>query len=226
MPRTQASALAAEIRRDIISGALAPGTRLRTKSLADRYGTSAIPVREALSRLASSGLVIAEDQRGFFVPLISARELRELTTLRETLETRALRESIAAGDINWETNLVTTHHRLSRLPEYSSTAGMTGFAEDWDIAHRAFHHALLAACSSSWLMQLVNLLSEQINRYRHLSALRGRADRNVPAEHQAIFDAAMAHDSDRACEILVAHILKTESLALAVIENRGYRDST
>ncbi|WZB63375.1 GntR family transcriptional regulator [Achromobacter xylosoxidans] len=70
--RTAASALANDIRADIISGHLPPGGRLRIKELCERYGSGAIPLREALSRLATSGFVVAEDQRGFRVADVSA----------------------------------------------------------------------------------------------------------------------------------------------------------
>ena len=80
--RTAASALANDIRADIISGHLPPGGRLRIKELCERYGSGAIPLREALSRLATSGFVVAEDQRGFRVADVSAAELTDITDTR------------------------------------------------------------------------------------------------------------------------------------------------
>jgi len=70
-PRTMASALADSLRGDIIKGVHAPGAKLAIKELCQRYDAGAIPMREALSRLATSGLVVAQDQRGFRVADVS-----------------------------------------------------------------------------------------------------------------------------------------------------------
>ena len=73
--RTMASVLADTILRDIVSGALAPGSKLKIRELADRYQAGVIPLREAVSRLAMSGFVEAEDQRGFRVTPVSRADL-------------------------------------------------------------------------------------------------------------------------------------------------------
>src|SRR5437868_3130590 len=76
--RTLASILTESIRSDIITGALQPGLRLKLRELAERYQAGVNPLREALSRLALSGFVEAEDQRGFRVTGMSEAELRDL----------------------------------------------------------------------------------------------------------------------------------------------------
>src|SRR5260370_10681967 len=167
-PRTQTSALVDRLRRDIVAGTLAPGAKLKISELAVNYGAGMIPTREALARLSSSGLVIAEDQRGFRVAPVSIEELQDLGALRRTLETRALAESLERGDVEWEASLIAAHHRMSRLTRRDA-GGAPGFLQDWDEAHVEFHRALLGACRSPWLMQFVRTLGEQMNRYRHLS---------------------------------------------------------
>lgn len=217
--KSQVVALIAHLRRDIIAGRLAPGSRLKIAEIAERYETGVIPTREALSRLVSSGLVIANEQRGFRVAPISSEELQDLASLRKSLETRALRESMQNAGIEWETRLIGAHHRMSRLPLLSDVD--VGFAQEWVNAHREFHLALLSGCKSKWLMQFVDVLSDQMNRYRHLSTRNpGDSVRDVPSEHKALLDAALARDVEAACELLVEHFSITEANVLNALRER------
>jgi len=219
--RTQTSQVAVQLRRDIVAGILPPGAKLKISDLAQRYGVGVIPTREALSRLATSGLVVAEDQRGFRVAPVSREELRDLASLRRTLETRALRESLQRGGVEWEAQLIAAHHRLSRAAPRGSD-GYLAFNEAWDAAHIAFHQALLSACASRWLMQFVDVLSEQMNRYRHISTYSDHApQRDVSAEHEQLLRAALARDAELASQLLETHFLQTEADALSALAAQG-----
>ena len=220
-----ASTLATGIRSDIISGTLSPGSKLRIKELCERYGAGAIPMREALSRLATSGFVIAEDQRGFRVSDVSAQELTDITETRVHVECEALRQSVRNGGLDWEEKLIGAHYRLSRLPMLAS--GGLGLDPEWESAHVAFHAALLSGCTSKWLKSLSDLLRDQTARYRNLSvaappkllkgpkARRAAPARDVAAEHQQMVEAALARDADRACALLAEHFRATTQLVLA-----------
>jgi len=107
----------ARMRADVIFGELAPAARLRMDELRARYGVSVPTLREALSRLASEGLVVAEDQRGFAVAPISDANLRELAGLRTLIEVHALERSFQAGDTEWKAQVVAAHHKLSRIEQ-------------------------------------------------------------------------------------------------------------
>ena len=76
------------------------------------YGVGIGTLREILSRLAAEGFVLAEGQRGFEVPPVTAQNLRELAELRLLLESHALAQSFAAGDMEWEGRVVAAHHKL------------------------------------------------------------------------------------------------------------------
>lgn len=219
--RTNASVLADSIRADIIKGVLAPDSKLGVKDLCERYAAGHIPMREALSRLATSGFVIAEDRRGFRVSSVSVEELSDITDTRCYVECEALRRAIEQGGLDWEERVMATHFRLSRLTMYAADA--SGVDPEWERAHVAFHAALLSASGSKWLQTLSDLLREQTARYRHLSVspryqLGGdptsEAHRDVLAEHRAIFDAVLARDATRACELLRQHFQATAELVL------------
>ena len=218
-----ASTLAAGIRQDIIKGMLEPGARLRIRELCDRYAAGAIPMREALSRLAMTGFVVAEDQRGFRVSVISPSELNDITDTRIYIETEALRRSIANGGMDWEERILATHHRLTRLQTHLlPTDSRAAVYPAWASAHNAFHAALLDACGSTWLQNLAELLRDQTERYRNLAVQRdalltrrrGRPVRNIPAEHKAILDAALSRDAPLACALLASHFRATSASAL------------
>lgn len=213
--RTAASALASDIRADIIKGALAPGMRLRIRDLCERYDSGAIPLREALSRLATGGFVVAEDQRGFRVADVSEQELEDITETRVHVECQALRRSIAQGGLDWEERLAGAHHRLSRLNML--TPDGHGLADDWEQAHSAFHSALIGGSGSKWLNTVAELLRDQTARYRHLSAYateREGAVRDVGAEHRELLNAAIGRDTDRATALLAEHLRSTTRLLL------------
>src|SRR5215213_2232863 len=98
------------LRTDILFGHLPPGGRLRLDAISRRYGASVSTMRELLNRLASEGLIVAEGQRGFEVAPVSPREFREIGALRLLLETHAIIQSFAAGDLDWEARVVAAHY--------------------------------------------------------------------------------------------------------------------
>ncbi len=113
------------LRADILFGRRLPSSRLQVNEIAEAYGVSLSVVREAVTRLASEDLVESAPQRGFRVRPISVDHLQDLTWVRVQLETLALRESIAKGDVAWESALVAAHHRLSATPTSWRTAPAT-----------------------------------------------------------------------------------------------------
>lgn len=212
--QTMASTLFEAIRSDIMRGDLAPGARLKIQDLAERYGAGSIPVREALSRLATSGFVDARDQRGFSVRQVSASELLDLNRMRQLLESIAVRDALEHGNLAWESRVLGAHHRMSRLNQFSNTGAQTLNVE-WEAAHDEFHEAIVSACSSPWLLEFIEVVRLQSARYRHISVrAKPTADRDVKGEHQAILDAVLARNADLAIERLCAHFTKSTTNAL------------
>src|SRR6266702_6405429 len=87
-----------DLRADLLSCRIAPGSRLKVQELCDRLSVSLGAIREALSRLTSEGLVVAEPQRGFRAAPISAEDLLDLTKTRIQIDTICLKRAIACGD--------------------------------------------------------------------------------------------------------------------------------
>ncbi len=210
---TVASSVYDRIRLDILTGNLRPGEKLRSEFLRGRYNAGISPVREALNRLATERLVCREDQRGFHVAGVSKAGLLELTNTRCWLEEIAMRQSIEHGGEAWEEQIVLAYHRLSRTPR-SSDETTYAFNPKWEKLHREFHNAVIAACGSHWLLGFCEQLVDQADRYRQLAAAVSYPKRNERNEHQALMEAALDRDADRAVEVQRAHIRKTADIVL------------
>ena len=200
------------IKRDIIFGDLAPGSKLKLDGLRERYQASMSTLRETLNRLASEGFVDALDQRGFFVTPISREDLIEITNLRVLLECHALRLSIANGDTDWEGSLVAAHHKL-HLTEQKMRAGQEHHREDWKRYDWEFHLALIGACGSQNLLSLHAVLYDKYLRYQMI-VLTYRGEEAI-REHRKLFDAALSRDIETAVETLKIHIEKAPQNSLA-----------
>jgi GntR family carbon starvation induced transcriptional regulator len=218
---TLASAAYARLRSDIIAGGFVGGAKLRIRQLCERYGVGLSPVREALNRLTRDGLVVQSDLHGFSVAPLGVDELEELTRTRCWLNERALRESIAHGDAAWEEAIVLAHHRLSRVPRWNGEGDEATVNPDWEIAHRAFHSALIAACGSRWLVNYCEHLFDVADRYRYLSRTPVARRSRGPDEHVAIMQATLARGADRAVELLNTHFRKTAEHCRSVLLERS-----
>lgn len=204
--RSRTSETYARIREDVICGKLRPGAKLKIEQLARALDVGATPVREALSYLAADGLVMREDQRGFRVAAISASEFEELLYVRCVVEERALRLAIERGGADWEEKIVLARHRLQAAPKAADGAA------EWERRHRDFHLALNDACGSSILLRLCGQFFDENNRYRYLSRASAGESRDVAAEHEAIAEATLARDADRAAALLLDHYRRTGDL--------------
>jgi GntR family transcriptional regulator, carbon starvation induced regulator len=213
---TLASDITEELRRDIISGSLAPGGKIRLRQVAERFGVGMSPVREALNRLARDRLVNQSDLRGFRVAPISADELDELMRARCWLNETGLRESIKRGGAVWEEAVLLSFHRLSRVPDRlpePARAGNAAMNPQWEAAHRVFHRSLLEACGSRWIVEFCDQLFDVADIYRHVARASPLASSREPVdEHRAIMEAAIARDADRAVDLLNRHFLHTVTL--------------
>ncbi|MGY0021435.1 GntR family transcriptional regulator [Streptomyces sp. YJ-C3] len=214
--QTRAGAVYAAIREEIFQGTLRPGQRLRLVELAGRFGVSQSVVREALTRLSEQDLVVAAPQQGFRVVTLSRAHLDELTDARIEIESLVLRRSITRGDIQWESEVVAAHHRLSAtLPLRAD--GLQN--DDWFAAHERFHQALLEGCGNDRLLSVAMSLRDAATVYRRWSVpVAHDVTRDVAGEHRALMEAALARDADKAAGLLAAHLDRTASALRAVVE--------
>lgn len=209
---TRADIVFARLRSDILTGGFEPDSRLGFAELSERYDASTGVLREALPRLVEQGLATSEPQLGFRVISVSVERLAELVEARVALETLMTRMAIEAGGIEWETEVVATHHALARTP------GLTGtnVTREWMTAHDAFHLAIVRGAGNHYLFETTSRLRAVAEVYRCWS-LPGQelVHRDVPQEHREIMQAVLDRDAPMAVALTERHIRRTAEILIA-----------
>jgi DNA-binding GntR family transcriptional regulator len=188
--RTSTSQVVEALRQMILSRSLAPGMRIDMNELAQQFGVSIVPVREALARLQSSGLVRIIPHRGVFVEALSVDELIDIYTVRELLEEHAAQvatNQLRDEDTEQMAQIAGQMERIAATQQYDS------FLE----LNRSFHFALYRAAHRRTLLQIIDQLWDRSTRYRHLQlyAIPDRAQTSQ-FETRAILVAAQRRDAD------------------------------
>ncbi|TNF56427.1 MAG: FCD domain-containing protein [Burkholderiales bacterium] len=210
----------ARMRRDVLIGNFAAGTKLKVDELQKAYGVSSSPLREALSRLAQEGLVRADERRGFRVAPLSATDLVDITRMRIMLDVPALKDAIREGKDDWEANIVAAFHRLEKI-ESRLSDGPVVLDEEWSALHRGFHMSLIAACPSQRQLAWSASLFDQAERYRRFSARYRKTLKRKSAEHRRIMEATLQRDSTTACTLLKEHIQSTLQNVEAILQSQA-----
>jgi DNA-binding GntR family transcriptional regulator len=203
---TIASQLVDRLREAIVCGQLEAGAKINLERARESFAVSLSPLREALARLISDGLVLFEDNRGYRVAPVSLSNLEEITQLREEFETLALGQAIAVADARWEGDVMRALHCLNRTPR---DAAVPETLERWEALHREFHLTLIAGCRMPLLLGFCRVLLNLNDRYRRTFLPATSGDRNVAFEHSEIAQGAVARDAEFACERLREHIHRT-----------------
>lgn len=215
---TATEAALRHLKRDIMSGALAPDSRLKMRELKVRYGIGASPMREALAQLTAEGFVRQCAQKGFRVPPVSTEELIDITKTRQLVEGEALRLAIRHADAAWEEEIVASFHVLERVIErYKAGNDDRDYFED---RHHRFHRALIAACPLQAMREFCDDLYVRKTRYRRLLSTYGFSSKEVIAEHRLLMDAVLARDVSRAQRAIRAHIGITADVIAEVLRRR------
>jgi DNA-binding GntR family transcriptional regulator len=200
------STLVDALREAILDGRLAPGTRLVQEELAARYGTSRIPLREALRRLEGEGLVRTTHNRGAVVRPLSPKDVADLYDVRLALETLAVRRAAARlADLREPTGTG------SRLAAQAASAGDLPALFHLD---RDFHASITAESDNEHLVGLLDAQWSQIMRVMHAYLSSAGYPANVWRDHARIA-ADIAHgDGDGAASHLHAHLTSSRDSIL------------
>jgi DNA-binding GntR family transcriptional regulator len=208
-----------QIRADIIACRLMPNERLRFETLRERYGMGTSPIREALMRLEAEGLVELEQNKGFRVSEVSHENLVDLMRTRIEIEEIALRWSLERGSVDWEADLLSAFHRLSRQSKIDPAKSGV-ISDGWWKAHADFHAALVAGCGAPTLLTIRNRLFEQADRYVALSIMSKGPVRDDVGEHRQLMRAALNRDIEKALDLNRAHINRTLEKVSASLAHR------
>lgn len=210
-----------QMRTDILEGNIEPESKLSIAILAPRYGSSAAPVREALSRLAAEGLVTRRGQRGYWAAPISAEEFVEVSRLREMLEVDAFKQSIRLGDLDWEATIAGARHRELAVRAQSINTDDQVLARTRE--NRRFHMALISACPSQWQLRFISTLYDQGERFRRLALNHAAPEaRDAKDDHQELMNAAFLRDEKTATALLRQHIRSSNEKVMKTLFPHGY----
>lgn len=188
-----------QLREDILAGRLEPGAELSEVALAREFGTSRGPLREALGRLASEGLVTITPRRGAVVTQLSRQEFIDAYQVREALETLAVRLAVPLMS-----DAEIAH--LRELCELMDRAAREQEVRVFFDTNNSFHEALVRGSRNRKLHEVHRMLVGQMVPYLPRSLeLRGNLQQSV-AEHQAILAAIEERDVKRAAKLLAEHI--------------------
>jgi DNA-binding GntR family transcriptional regulator len=199
--QTKAEFAYQEVRRRVLTGALAPGAVLNQGVLAEQIGISTTPLREALKRLAQEGLVELGAHRDARVTDLTAEEARDLLEVRRALDPLAVRlaaERRTDEDVRAMREAAAGLRALPRDPGHDAL-----------LAHRRFHAALYRASHNVPLVESLDGLWDKTDRYRRLAleverddAERAKKDR----EHAALLDLVVAGDGEEAARLMLEHV--------------------
>ncbi len=213
-------AVGARIRSDIISGVLAPGTKLRETALAKQYAVSRIPVREALRSLEAEGLVESRPYVGSVVapsPIEDAEDLFEIRIVLESATARRAAKRAAAladgeePDPRWRA----VRKEINDILEAGEVVIADGRFEDLAVLNMRFHFAIAELSGSLSLISLLRQISGKIEWLYSLNVSR-RGSRAWP-EHRAILAAIDAGQEATAAELMGEHVGRSRDAYFAMM---------
>lgn len=195
----KAETIAAQISRvlaeRIIAGTIEAGTKLRQDHIAEEFGASHVPVREAFRRLEAQGLAVSEPRRGVRVAGFSMADIREVAEMRAALEVLALRQ--AAPHL--------TKAILDRAEEATRAGDRASDVQAWEEANRSFHRILLTPCAMPRLLNAIDDLHTASARFL-FSGWRAEWEAPTDRDHMAILASLRAGDIESAAAVLGRHV--------------------
>lgn len=186
----------------IMNGHHQPGEPLKIHILKTHYDMGGSPIREALSRLVTTGFVTHEGKTGFKVAGVSESDKRDTYQTFYHIESLALTQAIALGDDAWEANIMSTLHALSKIE--NQPADSVDY-ETWQQRNNDFHRALISGCNSPTLLKFRDQAYLLMERYMRLN-FSGDLNLNH-AEHAELAECVLNRQTVKACGLTKHHVL-------------------
>lgn len=188
-----------ELKLQIMTGKILPGSRMMEVDLAKENDVSRTPVREAIRQLEKEGLVTIKPRKGAYVSEISTRELIE------TLEVFQNMEGLAAYFATFRIK----SDQMRKLKKASKDYDLAVSEENIENAIRYddyFHRIITDSSNNKFLIQMIDTLQERVLRFRHIYHEKFRQSTDMSYEHKRIVKAIEEHDADSAREAACMHI--------------------
>ena len=201
-----------DLRHDIVTMTLAPGTPVLERDITQKYGISRTPVREAVIRLTEEGLLDVVPQSGTFVARIPLALVREALVARRALEGATVRAATAHAS---ESQIMEMRALIQRQQEMADA----GKEEAFHRADEDFHAHIAASGGLPGLWQMIQQVRVQVERYRRLTLPQPGRMGLVVQEHLAVLEEIARRDADAAVERMNEHLDKLQ-LDIAVFRDR------
>ncbi|HET7480203.1 MAG TPA: GntR family transcriptional regulator [Rubrobacteraceae bacterium] len=210
--RTTQSMVASGLRDAILSGVLAGGQPLRQEEIAESFGVSRSPVREALRQLEGEGMVTFIPHRGAVVSELSYHEVEEITEIRVALETMAMSKALPRledDDLERAAEILRRIDREEDLITY------------WSELNWRFHATLFAPAERPRLLALIKAQHDAFERYIRMHLALSEYEK-PQREHYELLELCRKKDTDAVLNLLTRHIEETSELLFTYIkENSG-----
>ncbi|MBO1908128.1 GntR family transcriptional regulator [Microvirga sp. 3-52] len=187
------------LRQAILSGRLAVGAPLRQEKISSELGISRLPVREALRRLDTEGLVVLRPRRGYFVALLDTSEIEELFDIRALLETRA---GYLAAIHRTDTDIKELSEILDSLEQIASVKPLD--VSMFFKTNRLFHQRLFASSKRKHLCRLLGSVQDSVDPYIRMTANISSLEASQQ-DHRDLFEALKAGDGDLVARLCREH---------------------
>ncbi|AFS77231.1 transcriptional regulator, GntR family [Gottschalkia acidurici 9a] len=187
------------LREAILSGKLKPGERVMEVQLAEKLGVSRTPVREAIRKLELEGLLVMIPRKGAYVADVSIKDVLNVLEIRASLE--GLAASLAAERIT-DDEIKELKEKAKEFEQMSKENNKEGMIQK----DTEFHNVLLNASRNDKLVNIVEGLGDQVQRFRVIYFTEYKNDENIKIEHSRIVDAISKRDSEKADEVAQEHI--------------------
>ena len=196
-----------ELKMQILTGAIVPGTRMMEVELAKEIGVSRTPIREAIRKLEKEGLVTIEPRRGAYASQISTEDMVEILEVRQNME--GLAAFFAASRMKPEQLT-----ELKDVSEHYNAAVQAGNMEEMIKHDTRFHRIIVESCNNKILVQMIEQLQELVLRFRYIYYDNFRRAENMPEEHQLILDAIESGNAEAARSAADVHIDRLKELVI------------
>ena len=186
-----------ELKMQILTGKIVPGTRMMEVELAEDMGVSRTPIREAIRKLEKEGLVTIEPRRGAYASQISTKDMVDILEVRQDME--GLAAFFAASRM--------TEEQMAELKKASDSYNIAvseGNTANMIVYDTKFHRIIVESCNNNILVQMIEQLQELVLRFRYIYYDNFRRAENMPEEHRQIMEAIQegrARDARSAADV-------------------------
>jgi len=205
-----------ELKMQILTGKITPGTRMMEVDLAEQMGVSRTPIREAIRKLEKEGLVTIEPRKGAYASQISIKDMVDILEVRQDME----------GLAAYLASLRMTPEQMDALEEISrdyNKAVEEGNMTEMIAKDTAFHNLIVESCNNSILLMMINQLQELVLRFRYVYYDNFKRAEKMPEEHKIIMDAIREGRADAARTAADVHIEQLKEMVINDGIRQGFK---